>query len=165
MTSEQNSSMQSKTKPPDHQKIVNIVRSLASSPVEEQRGRDALHSLIELNEEVDLMIQSGPLTAEMQQDISMLSLNYPGQNLFWDSKSVVNIPTLQFHDMIPYLGCLTRSDEHVKERILHPSFLKVMMFIFYLTLTCVDAEQTLPETLPETIFSVTNNFLLKVCIM
>ena len=98
------------------------------------------------------MIQSGPLTAEMQQDISMLSLKYPGQNLFWDSKSVVNIPTLQFHDMIPYLGCLTRSDEHVKERILRPSFLKVMMFIFYLALMCVDAEQTLPETLPETIF-------------
>ena len=74
MTSEENSSMRSKTKPPDHQQIVNIVRSLASSPVEEQRGRDALHSLIELNEEVDLMIQSGPLTAEMQQDICMLSL-------------------------------------------------------------------------------------------
>ena len=34
------------------------------------------------------------------------------------------------------------------------------MFIFYLALTCVDAEQTLPETLPETIFSVTNNCLL-----
>ena len=107
MTSEKNSSMQSKTKPPDHQKIVNIVRSLAS-------GRDALHSLIELNEEVDLMIQSGVLTAKMQRDICMLFLNYPGQNLCWDSKSVVNISTLQFHDMIPYLGCLTRSDEHVK---------------------------------------------------
>ena len=62
--------------------------------------------------------------------------------------------------MIPYLGCLTKSDEHVKERIVRPSYLKVMTFIIYLSLTCVDAEHTLPETLPETIFSVTNNFLL-----
>ena len=78
------------------------------------------------------MLQSGPLTAVMQRDICMLSLRYPGQNLYWNSKSVVNIPTLQFHELIPYIGCLTRSDEHAKERILRPSFLKVMMVIVYL---------------------------------
>ena len=98
MTSEQNSSMQSKTKPPDHQKIVNIVRSLAS-------GRDALHSLIELNEEVDLMFQSGPLTAEMQRDICMLCLKYPGLKLFWDSKSVVNIPTFDVNILFSFTVC------------------------------------------------------------
>ena len=36
MTSEPNSSMQNKTKPPDHHKIVNIVRSLGSALVAEQ---------------------------------------------------------------------------------------------------------------------------------
>ena len=95
MASEQNISMQSKVKPPDHRKIVSIVRNLASSSVYEQRSREALHILIELDTEVDKMLQSGPLTAEMQRDICMLSLRYPGQNLFWNSKSVVNIPTLQ----------------------------------------------------------------------
>ena len=128
MSSEQNVLMQSKVKPPDHRmdhrKIVSIVRKLASAPVDEQRGREALQSLIDLDSEVDEMIQSGPLTAEMRRDICLLSLRYPGQNLFWNAKNVVHIPTLQFHELVPYIGCLTRSNEHDKERILRPAFLK-----------------------------------------
>ena len=107
-------------KPPDlrmdHRKIVNIVRKLASGPLDEQRGREALQSLIELSAEVDDMIQSGPLSDEMKRDINLVSLRYPGQNLYWNSKNVATIPTLHFHDLVPYLECLTKSNEHERER-------------------------------------------------
>ena len=76
-------------------------------------------------------------------------------NLFWNSKGIVNLPILQFHDLIPYLGCLTKSDENVKENVLRPSFFKVI-FILLLSLSCVHAEQKVPETK----FTVTNNYLL-----
>ena len=153
-------------KPPDlrmdHRKIVNIVRKLASVPVDEQRGREALQSLIELSAEVDDMIRSGPLTTEMKRGISLISLRYPGQNLYWNAKNVATIPTLQFHDLVPYLGCLTKSNEHERERILRPAFLKVKIVLWFFMCSCVDAQQaplnSLPQ-LPETIFSVTNDFL------
>ena len=134
---------------------MNIVRSLAGAPIDEQHGRDALNSLLELNEQVDVMV-ANPLSAEMQGDICIIALPYPGLNLFWDSKGVINISTLQFHDLIPYLGCLKKSDAHVKEKVLRPAYLKVMIVIIYLSMTCVNAKKTLPETS----FSVTNYFFL-----
>ena len=121
-------------KPPDlkmdHRKIVTIVRKLASVPFDEQRGREALQSLIELSAEVDEMIKSGPLSEEMKRDISLVSLRYTGQNLYWNAKNVTSIPTLQFHDLLPYIGCLTKSNENERERILRPAFLKVELVFF-----------------------------------
>ena len=79
MASEQNIVMQSKVKPPDHRmdhrKIVSIVRKLASAPVDEQRGREALQSLIDLDSEVNEMIQCGPLSAEMTRDICLIAIS------------------------------------------------------------------------------------------
>ena len=79
--------MQSKVKPPDqrmdHRKIVSIVRKLASVPVDEQRGREALQTLIELNVEVDEMIQSGPLTSEMRRDSVIPERTYFGMQSMW----------------------------------------------------------------------------------
>ena len=59
----------------DHRKIVNIVRKLASAPVDEQRGREALQSLIDLDSEVNEMIQGGPLSTEMTQDICLIAIS------------------------------------------------------------------------------------------
>ena len=79
MAPEQNIVIQSKVKPADHRmdhrKIVNIVRKLASAPVDEQRGREALQSLIDLDSEVNEMIQCGPLSAEMTQDICLIAIS------------------------------------------------------------------------------------------
>ena len=110
-------------------------KSLAAALVDAQHGRDALQTLLELNDEVDLMV-ANPLSSEMQRDICIIALQYPGLNLFWDSKGVINIPTLQFHDLIPYLGCLTKSDSHVKVKVLRPAYLKVMIFMIFICNMC-----------------------------
>ena len=76
MASEQNISTPS-AKPPDYNRIVNVVKSLAAAPVDKQHGRGALQTLLELNDEVDLMV-ANPLSSEMQRDICIIALQYPG---------------------------------------------------------------------------------------
>ena len=45
-------------------------KSLAAAPVDAQHGRDALQTLLELNDEVDLMV-ANPLSSEMQRYVSL----------------------------------------------------------------------------------------------
>ena len=134
--------------------IVKLIQDLAIAPVNDQTGKEALTRLLESNSDVDLMLEH-PISSGLQTNICLTALNYPGMNLFWSSKGVINLPILQFHDLIPFLGCLTKSDSNVREKILRPSFLKVW-FLLCLSFSCVNAQQNVPETE----FTVTSNYLL-----
>ena len=94
-----------------------IIEDLAIAPVNDQTGKEALTRLLKSNSDVDLMLEN-PISSGLQTNICLIALQYPGMNLFWSSKGVVNLPILQFHDLIPFLGCLTKSDENVRENVL-----------------------------------------------
>ena len=140
----------------EYNKIATLMSRLAGEPYDERKGRETLTSLVEMNSDVDELISKGPLSSELKQHVNVVSLRYPGLNLFWHSKHVTKISPDKFHELFPYIGCLTRSNEHEKERILRPSFLKVNIVVF-LIISCVNSQQ-IPQ-LPETNFKISNEFL------
>ena len=66
--------------------IVKIIEDLATAPVNDQNGKEALTKLLACNSDVDLML-GNPVPSKLQTDICLVSLQYPGMNLFWSSKS------------------------------------------------------------------------------